>query len=153
MFCEVFGPYVERAVEMANASGDMLGMVARKPLLKLNGSGQNRIAVRYKMPSRRKTWPRATKRWSLPTILSTYLLKTVRLARNAQRLPAVQATATRGHPLGNPYTRPAIVLAVEYPMTGGKAVTKMRAKTINQPPRSSRHDLAMGASQAKKRCE
>lgn len=56
------GPYVERAVEMANASGDMLGMVARKPLLKLNGNGQNRIAVRYKMPSRRKTWPRATKR-------------------------------------------------------------------------------------------
>lgn len=46
-----------------------------------------------------------------------------------------------------------MVLAVEYPMTGGKAVTKMRAKTINHPPRSSRHDLAMGASHAKKRCE
>ena len=105
--------YVERAVERANAVGVMLGIVARKPLLKLKGSGQNRIAVRYRMPSRRRTWPRAMNRWSLPTILSTYLLSTVRLARNAHRLPSVHAVAASGHPPGKPYTRPATVLAVE----------------------------------------
>lgn len=40
------GTCVDRAVEIANDSGVMLGIVARKPLLRLKGNGQKRIAVR-----------------------------------------------------------------------------------------------------------
>ncbi len=43
-----------RAVLMAKALGEMLGMVARKPLLRLNGSGQKRTAVSTSRPSCRK---------------------------------------------------------------------------------------------------
>lgn len=43
--------YLERAVEMVKASGVMLGMVAKKPLLRLKGKGQKRMAVRYQIPS------------------------------------------------------------------------------------------------------
>lgn len=131
----------------------MLGIVARNPLLRLNGSGQNRIPVRYQMPSRRSTCPSATNLGSLPTMRSTYRLSTVRLARNAQRLPATQATATMGQPSGNPKTKPAMVLAVEYPIMGGNAETKTRAKTMSQPPGSSRQLAETSESQPKKRCE
>lgn len=38
--------YVDSAVEITKARGDMLGMVARKPLLKLKGRGQNLMPVK-----------------------------------------------------------------------------------------------------------
>lgn len=41
-----FESYVDNAVEMTNDRGDMLGIVARKPLLKLKGSGQKRMPVK-----------------------------------------------------------------------------------------------------------
>lgn len=93
--------------------GEMLGIVARNPLLRLKGSGQNRIPVKYHIPSRLNTWPSATNLGSLPTILSTRLLKTVRAATNAVKLPSVHAAATMGHPHGKPYTKPLMVVAVE----------------------------------------
>jgi hypothetical protein len=94
--------YLDSAVERAKDMGVILGMVARNPLLRLNGRGQNRMPVRYQMPSLLSTWPSATNRGSLPTMRSMYLLSTVRLARKAHRLPATQAAATMGQPRGNP---------------------------------------------------
>lgn len=38
--------YVDSAVEITKERGDMLGMVARKPLLKLKGRGQNLMPVK-----------------------------------------------------------------------------------------------------------
>lgn len=65
----------------------------------------------------------------------------------------MHADAAMGQPLGNPYTKPAMVLAVEYPIMGGTEVTKMSIKAISQPPGISRHDFDTVASQAKKASE
>lgn len=54
--------HVDNAVETANPPAEILGTVAKNPLLKLNGSGQNRIPVRYKIPSLLNTCPSATNR-------------------------------------------------------------------------------------------
>lgn len=156
VICEVYQGkliYLESAVDKANAMGVMLGMVARKPLLKLNGRGQKRMPVKYRMPSLRNTCPRATKRGSLPTMRSTYLARKVLLATKQHKLPIVQALATIGHAQGKPYTKPAIVLAVEYPMTGGKLVINTRKKQISQPPLKARHDSEIPASHSNSRWE
>lgn len=108
-----FFAYLDINVEMANAVGVILGIVAKNPLLKLNGNGQKRIAVRYNSPSLRMTWPRAMKRGSPPTHRSTTPPSTVLLATNAARLPSVHAAEAIGQPRGKPYTKPATVLAVE----------------------------------------
>lgn len=42
---------LDSAVETAKDIGVMLGIVAKKPLLRLNGSGQNRMPVKYRIPS------------------------------------------------------------------------------------------------------
>jgi hypothetical protein len=81
---------------------------------------------------------------------STYPLKTVLLARNAQRAPAVHPDATMGQPNGNPYTKPAMVLAVEYPTMGGKEVTKTSINARIHPPGRARHASAFGSSHLKK---
>lgn len=65
----------------------------------------------------------------------------------------MHADAAMGQPMGNPYTKPAMVLAVEYPMMGGTEVTKMSMKAMSQPPGSWRHFLDTVASQAKKASE
>lgn len=138
---------------MVKARGEMLGTVARNPLLRLNGSGQKRMPVRYHMPSLRRTWPRAMNLLSWPTMRSTALLRTVLLAIKATRLPAVHAAAAIGHPPGNPYTKPLIVVAVEYPMTGGNAVTNTSAKAMSHPPGRARHEADTVASQSNSRRE
>ena len=94
--------YIERDVEMKKARGVIVGIVARKPLLRLNGKGQNRMPVRYQIPSLRRTCPRAMNLLSCPTILSTNPLNTVRLAMKAAKLPSVAPTAAIGQPSGNP---------------------------------------------------
>jgi hypothetical protein len=45
------------------------------------------------------------------------------------------------------------VLAVEYPIMGGKADAKTRAKMMSQPPGSARQLVDTPASQPKNRCE
>ena len=87
---------------MKKASGVMVGMVARKPLLRLNGSGQNRMPVRYQIPSLRSTCPKAMNLLSCPTNLSTNPLNTVLLAMKAAKLPNVAPAAAIGHPSGKP---------------------------------------------------
>ena len=56
------------------------------------------------------------------------------------------AVAAMNHPLGNPYTKPQTVTAVEYPIIGGKAQMKVNAHNIAHPPETSRHFLAAGAN-------
>ena len=51
--------HLDRNVDKANDQGVIVGTVAKNPFDKLNGKGQNRIAVRYNRPSLLKTWPRA----------------------------------------------------------------------------------------------
>lgn len=70
----------------------------------------------------------------------------VRDARNEQREPATVAVETTNHPLGNPYTKPAIVTVLEYPIKGGNADTKVKAHNIIHPPLISLHFFAAGAS-------
>lgn len=57
------------------------------------------------------------------------------------------ALAQMNHPF-MPYTNPAMVRAVVYPITGGKAQMKIRAKLMSQPPGRARHFTATGARAA-----
>ena len=58
--------------------------------------------------------------------------------------PMTFADAAMYHPF-IPHTKPAIVIQLEYPMTGGKAVKQVIRKRIIHPPGNARHFSAMGA--------
>ena len=58
----------------------------------------------------------------------------VREARKEASEPATEAVETIYHPPGNPHTKPDIVTAVLYPMTGGKAQKNVMTQRIIQPP-------------------
>lgn len=122
-------------------------------MLKLYGSGHNRIITNTTIPSRRNTCPSAINLLSSPTNRRTYPANTPRLVKNAAVLPTTVALAAIGHPSGKPYTKPATVTHVEYPITGGKPVATVASQMGIQPPGVARHEAATGPSAAKMRCE
>lgn len=63
--------HVAHAVASANLPTLILPTVAKNPLLKLYGSGHNRIMTKTPTPSRLSTWPSATNLRSCPTSLCT----------------------------------------------------------------------------------
>jgi len=82
---------------------------------------------------------RASKRLSAPTSRWTYFESMVREARNEARDPMTVALATMNQPFGNPYTKPATVTVVEYPIIGGNPQMKVSAHKTIHPPGTSRH--------------
>lgn len=116
------------------------------PLEREYGRGQNLIMHKIFNPSCFSVKAKASKRLSPPTSRWTYFDSIVRHARKEVREPRTVAEETTNHPLGNPYTKPVTVTAVEYPIIGGKAQMKVKAHSIAQPPGTSRHFLAAGAS-------
>lgn len=53
------------------------------------------------------------------------------------------------YPLGNPYTKPAIVRRLEYPISGGNDTMMIANHSISQPAGISRHFFAYGSSEWK----
>lgn len=68
---------------------------------------------------------------------------------NEAREPTTVALATMNHPFGNPYTKPAIVTVVEYPIMGGKAQINVTSHSMIHPAVTCSHFAASGASQPK----
>ncbi len=100
---------------------------------------------RILMPSCLSVKARASKRLSSPTNLWTYLERMVREAMKEANEPITVAVETMNHPLGNPYTNPAIVTVVLYPMIGGKAQINVRSQRTIHPPVTSLQSAANGA--------
>ena len=133
-------------VAKANDRGWTVGNVDMAALESEYGRGQNLIMHKIFSPSCFSVKAKASKRLSPPTSRWTYFARMVRDARNEVREPMTVALHTINHPLGNPYTKPVTVTDVEYPITGGKAQTKVNTHNIAHPPGTSRHFLAAGAS-------
>lgn len=76
-------------------------------------------------------------------------MKIVREVMNEAREPKTVAVDTMNHPFGKPYTKPTIVMVVEYPIIGGKAQINVRSHSIIHPAVTSSHFAASGASQPK----
>jgi hypothetical protein len=58
---------------------------------------------------------------------------------------SAQAWRDYAHPFGKPYTKPAMVMRVPYPINGGKDTVKIKAQRISHPALMSLHFFATGS--------
>ena len=65
---------------------------------------------------------------------STNLRRIVLETRKEQVDPMMVAEATMNQPSGKPYTNPAVVTHVEYPIRGGNDTKNVAAHKMSQPP-------------------
>src|SRR5271170_6491245 len=138
---------VMRAVASAYVAGRTVGKVDIAPLVREYGRGQSRIIQRSLRPSCFRVEASAINRLSLAAMRSTYRRRIVLETRKEQNEPATVAVAKISHPSQTPYTKPAVVPHVEYPMMGGKAVMNVTAHKMVQPPVVCFHFSAKGSSQ------
>ena len=92
---------------------------------------------------------RAAKRLSWASRRSTYFRRIVLEMIKEQVDPMTEAEARMAQPSHTPYTKPAVVPHVEYPIMGGNAVIKVNSHKIVQPPVVFFHFSAKGSSQPK----
>ena len=153
-----------RAVARAKLPQCTVGKVAMAPLESEWGSGHIRIMMSSFRPSCLRVRARAAKRLSFATRRWTIDFRRERESRKDAVLPAMVAEAAMNqlgeckftvelevvregaYPFGNPYTKPAIVKRLEYPINGGNDTKNIRNQSISQPPGISLHLFATGCS-------